>query len=96
MIVGSKHPVGAIIQTSRPKNGGFSTLYIPAALYGLILKCREFLYRRGILKKTKVPVPVISIGNITMGGTGKTPTVEFVARYLSKKGKKVVILSRGY
>ncbi len=87
MIVGSKHPVGAIIQTS---------LYIPAALYGLILKCREFLYRRGILKKTKAPVPVISIGNITMGGTGKTPTVEFVARYLSEKGKKVVILSRGY
>lgn len=71
-------------------------LYIPAVLYRLILKCREFLYRRGILKKTKVPVPVISIGNITMGGTGKTPTVEFVARYLSEKGKKVAILSRGY
>ncbi|MGR3311422.1 MAG: tetraacyldisaccharide 4'-kinase [Candidatus Brocadiales bacterium] len=86
-IVRSKHPTGIIIRAS---------LFIPAFCYRLILEFREFLYKRGILKKAKVSVPVISIGNITMGGTGKTPMVEFVARYLSGKGKKVAILSRGY
>lgn len=86
-IIRSEHSIGVIIRAS---------LFIPSGFYWLILKCREFLYRRGILKKVKAPVPVISIGNITMGGTGKTPMVEFVAKYLSEKGKKVAILSRGY
>jgi tetraacyldisaccharide 4'-kinase len=86
-IVRSNHPVGVMIRAS---------LTIPALFYWLVLKCREFLYKWGILKKANVPVPVISIGNITMGGTGKTPMVEFVAKYLSEKGKKVAILSRGY
>ena len=41
-----------------------------------------------MLKATRLPVPVISVGNITLGGTGKTPFIEYIARYLDEKGKK--------
>lgn len=50
----------------------------------------------GILKSRKLPVPVISVGNLTLGGTGKTPTVLWVAETLARHGKKPAILSRGY
>lgn len=49
-----------------------------------------------MLKTTHLPVPVISVGNITLGGTGKTPFIEYIARYLDGKGEKSAILSRGY
>jgi tetraacyldisaccharide 4'-kinase len=64
--------------------------------YLAVLNTRNTLYKYGIVKSKRLPVKVISIGNITMGGTGKTPLVEFSAKYLQKKGKKVAILSRGY
>ncbi len=64
--------------------------------YLAALNTRKVLYSCGILRSKRLPVKVISIGNITMGGTGKTPLVEFSARYLQGKGKKVAILSRGY
>lgn len=54
------------------------------------------MYRRGTFQTTKLERPVISVGNITTGGTGKTPLVEWVARTLASKGKKVCILTRGY
>lgn len=60
------------------------------------MQFRLFLYQQEILKKETLPCPVISIGNITTGGTGKTPTVITVADMLRKQGKRVVILSRGY
>ncbi len=47
-------------------------------------------------KAVKIPLPVISVGNISMGGTGKTPVCAFLAEYFAKKGKKPIILSRGY
>ena len=47
-------------------------------------------------KADKIPLPVISVGNISMGGTGKTPVCAFLAEYFAKKGKKPIILSRGY
>lgn len=52
------------------------------------------LYRRGILKAKRLPAPVISVGNIAMGGAGKTPAVIAIARHLA--GRRVVILTRGY
>lgn len=64
--------------------------------YLAILNARNALYKYGIKKSVRLPANVISIGNITMGGTGKTPLVEFTARYLLNKGKSVAILSRGY
>lgn len=71
-------------------------LYPLSKIYGFVVKTRIFFYKKGILKSVRLPVPVISVGNITMGGTGKTPIVEYIARYLQKKGKRVAILSRGY
>ncbi|HXR99246.1 MAG TPA: tetraacyldisaccharide 4'-kinase [Pyrinomonadaceae bacterium] len=65
-------------------------------LYGAVTRTRLSLYRRGTFHTTKLDRPVISIGNITTGGTGKTPLVEYVARLLAAQGKKVCILTRGY
>lgn len=65
-------------------------------LYGVITRTRASLYERGIFKTAKLSRPVISVGNITAGGTGKTPLVEWVTRNLAVSGKKVCILTRGY
>jgi len=67
-----------------------------SVLYGAVTRTRLSLYRRGTFHTTKLERPVISVGNITTGGTGKTPLVEWVARTLAPKGRKVCILTRGY
>ncbi|MDR3631787.1 MAG: tetraacyldisaccharide 4'-kinase [Desulfocapsaceae bacterium] len=77
-----------------------STLYTLgrplSPLYGLIMQARFFLYRSGIWQREKMDVPVISVGNLTMGGTGKTPVVRYLARFLLRNGYKPAIISRGY
>jgi tetraacyldisaccharide 4'-kinase len=65
-------------------------------LYGAVTRTRLSLYRRGTFQTTKLSRPVISVGNITTGGTGKTPLVEYVTRLIASHGKKVCILTRGY
>lgn len=65
-------------------------------LYAAVTRTRLSLYRRGTFHTTKLDCPVISVGNITTGGTGKTPLVEWVARTLYAEGKVVCILTRGY
>ena len=65
-------------------------------IYEKIVKARTLLYKKQILKSTALGVPTISIGNITVGGTGKTPLVRFVAEVLAESGEKVCILTRGY
>jgi len=65
-------------------------------LYGAVTRTRLSLYRRGTFVTTKLDRPVISVGNITTGGTGKTPLVEWVAKMLAGKGKRPCILTRGY
>lgn len=65
-------------------------------LYGLAVRRRNRRYDRGAKPVLRIPAPVISVGNIVAGGTGKTPTVIFLARWLQQRGKKVCILSRGY
>jgi tetraacyldisaccharide 4'-kinase len=67
-----------------------------STLYGAITGTRNSLYDRGTLKTKRLDRPVISVGNLTVGGTGKTPMVEWVARVLATDGKKVCILTRGY
>lgn len=66
------------------------------ALYGAVMQMRATCYRTGLLKTSKLNEPVISVGNITTGGTGKTPLVEWVARALAHEGRRVCILTRGY
>jgi len=65
-------------------------------IYGVITSCRNLLYDHGIFRHHTLGCQVISIGNLTVGGTGKTPVVEVFARALQKEGRKVAILSRGY
>jgi tetraacyldisaccharide 4'-kinase len=65
-------------------------------IYGLIVSLRIFLYQRGLLRSHRLNNPVISVGNLTVGGTGKTPLVGFLAQILKKAGYQPVILSRGY
>lgn len=67
-----------------------------SALYWLVSGCRRLLYRLGVLRTRHVAVPVIVVGNITAGGTGKTPTVIWLARELRARGFKPGIVSRGY
>ena len=66
-----------------------------AILYGFITTVRNFLFDKGILKSTTFNVPVIAVGNLSVGGTGKTPQIEYLIRLLSDK-HKVATLSRGY
>lgn len=70
-------------------------LYPFALLYGLLMFARNKLYDWGVLKSTQFSIPVISVGNITVGGTGKTPHVEYMIRLL-KPEHKIAVLSRGY
>lgn len=65
-------------------------------IYLLLLRTRYFLYNLNIVKSGSLDCQVVSVGNITAGGTGKTPVVRFLAEALYKKGKRVVIVSRGY
>ena len=70
--------------------GGFSRLYERA------VQIRLGLYRRRILRPQELGCPVVSVGNLTVGGTGKTPVAEMLARELQRRGRRVAILSRGY
>ena len=65
-------------------------------VYGAAVNIRAALYRNGIFKTQTVGVPVISVGNITTGGTGKTPLVEWIAARLAERGHRVCVLTRGY
>ena len=64
-------------------------------IYGTITTVRNWLFDIGVFKSEQYPIPVIGVGNITVGGTGKTPHVEYLIRLLSKR-YKVAVLSRGY
>lgn len=64
--------------------------------YTAAMRLRNFRYDRGRAEVHKVGVPVVSIGNVTLGGTGKTPLVEWTARRLRERGLRVAIVSRGY
>jgi tetraacyldisaccharide 4'-kinase len=64
--------------------------------YGLVVRCRARAYRTGILRRRHLHGVVISVGNLTVGGTGKTPMVLWIAERLLAEGKSVGILTRGY
>lgn len=71
-------------------------LAVPACGYGLLARARNGLYRAGALPTHAAAVPVISVGNITAGGTGKTPFVAWLARLFVIRKRRPAILSRGY
>lgn len=71
-------------------------LLLASGPYGLATRFRNMCFDRGWMQSVAAPVPVVSVGNLTVGGTGKTPCVEYVARYYRQHAKRVAILSRGY
>ncbi len=71
-------------------------LFLPGLAFEGLIRARCALYASGLLQKRTLDAPVVSIGNITMGGTGKTPLVIHVAQILEKQGFRPAILSRGY
>lgn len=71
-------------------------LRLASGLYSFGIWLVDLGYSSGIRKIHKAPLPVVSIGNITLGGTGKTPFTIFVASYFASAGKKTAVLSRGY
>ncbi|MBI5364060.1 MAG: tetraacyldisaccharide 4'-kinase, partial [Planctomycetes bacterium] len=78
------------------RGGVVELLRAPACLFELAVRARRTAYDRGWLAGTKLPVPVVCVGNLTTGGTGKTPLVAWVVRELVARGFRPGILSRGY
>jgi len=84
------------VHTTKEKNLFTFFLRILSFLYSLAIQCRLVAYTTGFLRAKHLPTHVISIGNITTGGTGKTPFVAMLATWAEIHGFKVAILSRGY
>ena len=75
--------------------GGITSFFL-SFIYGRLVTIRNFFYEAKIFSTKSLKCKVISIGNITVGGSGKTPTVEYISNLLQSKGHKVGIISRGY
>lgn len=87
-----------ILEKRRDKRAAVvrAILFVLSRFFQVAIKFRRFLYNVRILRDSTLGVQVIAIGNLTVGGTGKTPVVEKFARELSNQGRNVAILSRGY
>ena len=83
----AKGPVAALSRAA------LAVLSVP---YGLAVTVRNAAYDRHLLPISSAPVPIVSVGNLTLGGTGKTPLVAWIARRLCEAGLRVTIVSRGY
>jgi tetraacyldisaccharide 4'-kinase len=71
-------------------------LFVCSYVYGVVMRVRPLFYKKSFFTARELPCKVVSVGNITLGGTGKTPLVAALAQQLQKRGMKVGILSRGY
>ena len=78
------------------RGGAVELLRLPAALYAVAVRLRRAAYDRRLLPRAKLPVPVVSVGNLTAGGTGKTPFAAWLVPELARRGFAPGILSRGY
>lgn len=74
----------------------WGSLTLISMIYGLAVRWRPGLYQWGVLRSFRPKVRTISVGNVTLGGSGKTPVVKYLAGWLRDKGWRVVVLSRGY
>lgn len=72
------------------------SLWPLATLFGMLLQMRRLTYRVGLLRRTRLPVPVVVVGNVVAGGSGKTPVVAEIARQMRNWGWRPGIVSRGY
>jgi tetraacyldisaccharide 4'-kinase len=92
----SSNPVNPMRATLPDTRLNRVLVYVPRTIYERMVRLRIALYRVGWLKTRRLQRPVISVGNITFGGTGKTPLVETIASALGGEGYRVAILTRGY
>ena len=74
----------------------YGALFLPSCCYFIVSSVRNFLYKKNIIKSYLPKVYTISVGNLTTGGTGKTPITAEIANYLARNGERPAILSRGY
>ncbi len=91
-----KTKITQIHYTKDPEGILFDILKFCSYFYGFGSRLKNFLYDNKLIKPKKVNAYVISVGNMTTGGVGKTPVVSEIAKYLVNLGKKVAIVSRGY
>ena len=97
-----KYLVKVILEKGADQNQPFPMslllgfLKVLSVIFAGVVAVRYFFYRIGLLRRYPLGIQVISIGNVTAGGTGKTPVTEIFARTLAAEGRKVAILSRGY
>lgn len=93
-----EHAIRRALEGGGGTPGSFfrALLWLPGVAYGCCMRLRRTAYRQGVFASGKVDVPVISIGNLSAGGTGKTPFVALLAAELAQAGRKPGILLRGY
>jgi tetraacyldisaccharide 4'-kinase len=85
------------LESEWQRRGGGALILFPFALvFSAVSALRRALYRRGVLRAWKAPVPVVVVGNITVGGTGKTPLVLHIVDLLQRRGKTPGVVARGY
>ena len=82
--------------TREPKGFLFNILKFCSIFYGIGSGFKNFLYDRRFLKPKKVNAYVVSVGNLTTGGVGKTPVTAEIAKYFIEKGERTAVISRGY
>jgi tetraacyldisaccharide 4'-kinase len=93
---GNLHAATVIQMIGKEQKLKRALLWLPAKLYEIAVRLRVAAYETEYLEPKRVGATVISIGNITVGGVGKTPMVEVIARYLKSEGEQVAVLTRGY
>jgi len=90
------HEIVSGRRTGRIADGLRRALGLLEQPYGWIVSRRNLRFDRGAVQPTKVAAPVISVGNLTVGGTGKTPFVAWLAKWFLDRGASATIISRGY
>ncbi|AZG12431.1 tetraacyldisaccharide 4'-kinase [Cupriavidus pauculus] len=92
-----RHALADFVTAQWQRRGWFAWLMWPLSLlFGLVARIRRHGYQRGWFQSTRLPMPVIVVGNVTVGGTGKTPAVIALAHALSEAGLRPGVVSRGY
>ncbi len=92
-----QHTLADFVTDQWQRRSWFAWLMWPLSLlFGLIARIRRYGYQQGWFKSTRLPMPVIVVGNVTVGGTGKTPAVIALAHALAEAGLRPGVVSRGY